>query len=131
MSYKNLETTLSEGIITIEISREAKLNALNGATLDEIKDVIDRLSQNSELKAAIITGAGSKAFVAGADISEFQELNETDAHKFSVRGQAIFSLIENCHKPIIAVVNGFALGDRKSTRLNPSHPSRSRMPSSA
>jgi enoyl-CoA hydratase len=107
MSYKNLETTLSEGIITIEISREAKLNALNGATLDEIKDVIDRLSQNSELKAAIITGAGSKAFVAGADISE---LNETDAHKFSVRGQAIFSLIENCHKPIIAVVNGFALG---------------------
>ena len=110
MSYKNLETTLSEGIITIEISREAKLNALNGATLDEIKDVIDRLSQNSELKAAIITGAGSKAFVAGADISEFQELNETDAHKFSVRGQAIFSLIENCHKPIIAVVNGFALG---------------------
>jgi len=99
MSYKNLETTLSEGIITIEISREAKLNALNGATLDEIKDVIDRLSQNSELKAAIITGAGSKAFVAGADISEFQELNETDAHKFSVRGQAIFSLIENCHKP--------------------------------
>ena len=110
MPYKNLETTLSEGIITIEISREAKLNALNGATLDEIKDVIGWLSQNPEVKAAIITGAGTKAFVAGADISEFQELNESDAQKFSTRGQAVFSLIENCHKPIIAVVNGFALG---------------------
>ncbi len=110
MSYKNLETTLSEGIITIEISRETKLNALNGATLDEIKDVIGALSQNSEVKAAIIIGAGTKAFVAGADISEFQKLNKSDAHKFSAHGQAIFSLIENCHKPIIAVVNGFALG---------------------
>ena len=110
MLYKNLETTLSEGIITIEISREAKLNALNGATLDEIKDVIGALSQNSEVKAAIIIGAGTKAFVAGADISEFQKLNKSDAQKFSAHGQAIFSLIENCHKPIIAVVNGFALG---------------------
>ena len=110
MLYKNLETTLSEGIITIEISREAKLNALNGATLDEIRDVIGALSQNSEVKAAIIIGAGTKAFVAGADISEFQKLNKSDAQKFSAHGQAIFSLIENCHKPIIAVVNGFALG---------------------
>ncbi|MAJ50904.1 MAG: enoyl-CoA hydratase [Flammeovirgaceae bacterium] len=110
MSYKNLKTTLSDGIITIEISREAKLNALNGDTLDELAEIIGTLSQNLEVKAAIITGAGTKAFVAGADISEFQGLNESDAYKFSERGQDVFALIENCHKPIIAVVNGFALG---------------------
>ena len=110
MFFKNLKTTLFEGIIIIEISREAKLNALNGDTLDELKKAILELSQNSEAKAAIITGAGTKAFVAGADISEFQALNESDAYQFSIRGQNIFALIENCHKPIIAVVNGFALG---------------------
>lgn len=110
MFFKNLKTTLSNGIIIIEISREAKLNALNADTLDELKKAILELSQNSEAKAAIITGAGIKAFVAGADISEFQALNESDAYQFSIRGQDIFALIENCHKPIIAVVNGFALG---------------------
>ena len=110
MFFKNLNTTLFEGIIIIEISRKAKLNALNEDTLDELKEAILGLSQNSEVKAAIITGAGTKAFVAGADISEFQGLNESDANKFSIRGQDIFALIENCQKPIIAVVNGFALG---------------------
>ena len=102
MFFKNLKTTLFEGIIIIEISREAKLNALNEDTLDELKEAILGLSQNSEVKAAIITGAGTKAFVAGADISEFQGLNESDANKFAIRGQGIFALIENCQKPIIA-----------------------------
>ena len=110
MSYKYLKTTLSEGIITIEISREAKLNALNSDTLDELAEIIERLSKNLEVKAAIITGAGTKAFVAGADISEFEGLNKLGAYKFSERGQDVFALIENCRKPIIAVVNGFALG---------------------
>jgi enoyl-CoA hydratase len=110
MFFKNLKTTIFEGIIIIEISREAKLNALNVDTLEELKEAILGLSQNPEVKAAIITGAGTKAFVAGADISEFQGLNESDAYEFSIRGQDIFALIENCHKPIIAVVNGFALG---------------------
>ena len=110
MFFKNLKTTIFEGIIIIEISRQAKLNALNVDTLEELKEAILGLSQNPEVKAAIITGAGTKAFVAGADISEFQGLNESDAYKFSIRGQDIFALIENCHKPIIAVVNGFALG---------------------
>ena len=110
MFFKNLKTTIFEGIIIIEISRQAKLNALNVDTLEELKEAILGLSKNPEVKAAIITGAGTKAFVAGADISEFQGLNESDAYKFSIRGQDIFALIENCHKPIIAVVNGFALG---------------------
>ena len=110
MFFKNLKTTIFEGIIIIEISRQAKLNALNVDTLEELKEAILGLSQNPEVKAAIITGAGTKAFVAGADISEFQGLNESDAYEFSIRGQDIFALIENCHKPIIAVVNGFALG---------------------
>ena len=96
MFFKNLKTTLSDGIIFIEISREAKLNALNADTLDELKKAILELSQNSEAKAAIITGAGIKAFVAGADISEFQALNESHAYQFSIRGQDIFALIENC-----------------------------------
>lgn len=99
-----------DGILHLTINRESKLNALNFGTLEELRNIFNEVSDNKEIKGVIITGAGDKAFIAGADISEIAELNELNARKFAENGQDIFSLIENCHKPTIAVVNGFALG---------------------
>lgn len=109
-NYKNLLETLEEGILTIAINRPDKLNALNHVTLTELKMCIDDAYDNNEVKGIIITGTGKKAFVAGADISEFTELNELNGRKFSEHGQEIFALIESCTKPVIAAVNGYALG---------------------
>jgi enoyl-CoA hydratase len=107
---KNILSEVKQGILYLTINRESKLNALNFATLTELREVFDEVSDNREIKAVIITGSGEKAFIAGADISEIAELNELNARKFAENGQEIFSMIENCHKPVIAVVNGFALG---------------------
>jgi enoyl-CoA hydratase len=92
------------------INREDKLNALNNSTLNELKEAVQEVYDNKEIKALIITGSGEKAFVAGADIQEISKLNELNGRKFSEHGQEIFDLIENCHKPVIAAINGFALG---------------------
>ncbi len=108
-----LKNTLKElvgGIFTITINRPAKMNALNSETLDELKALIYEAYDNDNVHGVIITGSGEKAFVAGADINEFKDLNGLNARKYSENGQEIFSLIENCHKPVIAVVNGYALG---------------------
>jgi enoyl-CoA hydratase len=107
---KNILSEVKQGILYLTINRESKLNALNFATLTELREIFDEVSDNREIKAVIITGSGDKAFIAGADISEIAELNELNARKFAENGQEIFSMIENCHKPVIAVVNGFALG---------------------
>ena len=107
---KNILSEVKQGILYLTINRESKLNAHNCATLTELREIIDEVSDNKEIKAVIITGSGEKAFIAGADISEIAELNELNARKFAENGQEIFSMIENCHKPVIAVVNGFALG---------------------
>ena len=110
-SYKNLATDLAEGILTITINRESKLNALNRETMLELKDIFQYVQDNpKEVRGVILTGAGEKAFVAGADISEFTGVNEMSARKFAEEGQEIFQSIEDCHTPVIAVVNGFALG---------------------
>jgi enoyl-CoA hydratase len=97
-------------ILTITLNRPDKLNALNIATLEEIKQAFNKVYDDPSVKAVILTGSGEKAFAAGADISEIAELNEVNARKFSENGQEIFGMIENCRKPVIAVVNGFALG---------------------
>ena len=111
MSYTTLLTEVSDGIITITINRPDKLNALNKTVIDELSSVIDEVISNKEIKAAIITGSGPKAFVAGADISEFQSLDAADGRELAKRGQEkVFSKIENTKKPVIAAVNGFALG---------------------
>ncbi len=107
---KNLKTSIEGKIMTITIDRESKLNALDSATLSELREVIQSVYDDSELSGVILTGEGEKAFAAGADISELKELNELNARKFAENGQEIFQLIEDCHVPIIAVVNGFALG---------------------
>ena len=109
-SYKNVIAAIGEGILTITLNRPEKHNALNALTLSELKQVLQEAYDDKEVKGIIITGAGAKAFAAGADIVEFQDLNELNARKFSENGQEIFELIENCHKPVIAVINGYALG---------------------
>jgi len=106
----NILSEEQDGILYLTINRESKLNALNFDTLEEIRNVFNEVSDNKTIKGVIITGSGEKAFIAGADISEIAELNELNARKFAENGQEIFDLIENCHKPVIAVVNGFALG---------------------
>ncbi len=110
-SYENLALDLKDGILTITINRESKMNALNRATMLEIRDAFQYVQDNpKDIRGVILTGVGEKAFVAGADISEFTGLSEMYARKFAEEGQEIFQSIENCHTPVIAVVNGFALG---------------------
>lgn len=110
MSYSTLLTSLENGILTITINRPDKLNALNKDVFTDLDKAVDEIQNDPAIKSAIITGAGSKAFVAGADITEFNGLSKEDAIALAKRGQDIFLKIENCSKPVIAAVNGFALG---------------------
>jgi enoyl-CoA hydratase len=110
MSYATLLTTLVNGIFTITINRPDKLNALNKDVFTDMEKATDEIQNNPAIKSAIITGAGEKAFVAGADIAEFNGLNKDAAMALAKRGQDIFFKIENSSKPVIAAVNGFALG---------------------
>lgn len=110
MTYTTLVTALDNGIFIITINRPDKLNALNKTVMMELDAALDEVANNSEIKAVIITGAGSKAFVAGADISEFTRLTKDQGTDLARTGQNIFFKIENNPKPIVAAVNGFALG---------------------
>lgn len=109
-TYENLLLSLENGILMITVNRADKLNALSTDTISEIKAAIQQVYDDAAVRGAIITGAGQKAFVAGADIAEIAELSEVTARNFSERGQDVFSMIERCNKPVIAAVNGFALG---------------------
>ncbi|MBS1577085.1 MAG: enoyl-CoA hydratase/isomerase family protein [Bacteroidetes bacterium] len=109
--YSTLLVQIENGTYTITINRPDKLNALNKTVINELSAAIDEVYTNPDIKSAIITGAGPKAFVAGADISEFLELNAGQGEELARHGQKnVFDKIENCAKPIIAAVNGFALG---------------------
>jgi enoyl-CoA hydratase len=108
--YNTLQTSLKDQILTVLINRPDKLNALNKEVMDELKNVIKEIHSNKEIKAAIITGSGNKAFVAGADITEFQGLSKKEGKELAKKGQKIFASIEQSSKPIVAAVNGFALG---------------------
>lgn len=108
--YSTLLAALDNGIYTITINRPDKLNALNKDVFTDLNTALDEIETNPAIKSVIITGAGPKAFVAGADISEFGGLNKADAMALAKRGQDIFARIENSGKPIVAAVNGFALG---------------------
>lgn len=110
MSYKNLLLDIKDKIALVTINRPDKLNALNHDTLLELKNVFEELRNNDEARSIILTGSGEKAFVAGADITELNKLNMLDGKKFAEFGQSVFNTIENFEKPVIAAVNGFALG---------------------
>ncbi len=108
--FQNILTEEKNGVLYLTVNREDRMNALNFATLEELKGIFEEAEDNRRIKAVIITGAGEKAFIAGADISEIASLNEVNARKFAENGQEIFAMIENCHKPVIAVTNGYTLG---------------------
>ncbi|MDF3052036.1 MAG: enoyl-CoA hydratase [Geminicoccaceae bacterium] len=101
---------LSDGIARITINRPDKLNALNATVLSELGDAITRVETDAAVKGVILTGAGSKAFVAGADITELAKQNPIEGKARSLLGQQVFRRLERCGKPVIAAVNGFALG---------------------
>jgi enoyl-CoA hydratase len=109
--YTTILTSLESGISTIIVNRPDKLNALNKTVIEELSAAVDEVINNKEIKSAIITGAGLKAFVAGADISEFLSLDAGGGKGLAQKGQEmVFNKIENCPKPVVAAVNGFALG---------------------
>ncbi len=97
-------------IITLTITRPEKLNALSAQTLDELDAAFESFEKNSGIGAVIITGAGPKSFVAGADIEQLAKASPLDARKIAHQGQRVFRHIETCGKPVIAAINGFALG---------------------
>lgn len=110
MNYENLLTSADNGILTITINRPDKLNALNKKTVAEIGQAVAAAKADETVKAIIITGSGLKSFVAGADIAEFVGLSVEQGKALAKAGQDVFRSIETCPKPVIAAVNGFALG---------------------
>lgn len=107
--YKTITYEVKENIAYVCVNRPEAMNALNSTVLSELYDVFNVIADNDEAKAVILTGEG-KAFVAGADIVEMSKLNAVEARKFAQKGHDVMNLIENMEKPVIAAVNGFALG---------------------
>lgn len=110
MSYNNLIYKTENSVATITINRENKLNALTLETVQEIGRAVDEAVADNNIKGVIITGTGSKAFAAGADISEFLAFDKQGGIEMAKKGHAVFDKIENSTKPVVAAVNGFALG---------------------
>lgn len=111
MTFENILSETSNGITTITINRPNKLNALNKATIQELHEALEEANSDFDTKVIIITGSGEKAFVAGADISEFAHFDVKNGHKLAAKGQELlFDFVENLSTPVIAAVNGFALG---------------------
>ena len=107
---ENLKIDHTAGILTISISRPEAMNALNLKTLSELITVLKQTYEQPDYRGIILTGEGEKAFVAGADIKELAALTQDQAYAFAQNGQRLFKLIEDCPKPVIAAVNGYALG---------------------
>lgn len=109
-AYENLKVEVADRIATVTVNRPDKLNALNSATEKELQDAVPRLAVDDAIGGIIVTGAGEKAFVAGADIGELSGLGATRGKEFAFQGQATFTRIAQCPKPVVAAVNGYALG---------------------
>lgn len=110
MTYSTLHFDLDDGLALLTVNRPEKLNALNDTVIRELGDVATRLHRDAEIKGMVITGAGQKAFVAGADIGELAALDGSRGAALAKRGQDVFRRLETAGKPVIAAVNGFALG---------------------
>lgn len=110
MTYSTLLYELRDGIALVTVNRPDKLNALNDQVITELGEVATRVSTDDSVRAVIITGAGPKAFVAGADITELATTDTVRAQALSRKGSEIFRQFEQCPKPVVAAVNGFALG---------------------
>src|SRR6185369_10851439 len=108
--YQNILCSIADSIATVTINRPAVRNALNAATLEELGNTFEVLRRDEGVQVVILTGSGDRAFVAGADISEIAGLTASDGEAFALRGQSVFQSIESLGKPVIAAVNGYALG---------------------
>ena len=108
---ENILIEKQDNLALVTINRPTKLNALNKATIEELHTAFDELNQNNQTKVIILTGSGEKAFVAGADISEFAHFSVTEGEQLAAKGQELlFDFVQNLQTPVIAAVNGFALG---------------------
>ena len=107
---QNIITEIRDQIFYITINREDKLNALNIQTLSDIKNAVLSIYENNSVRGVILTGKGSKAFAAGADIAEFANFSVEEGTKMSEEGHAVLRAIDHCPKPVVAAINGFALG---------------------
>jgi enoyl-CoA hydratase len=110
MAYENILLEVEESVAVLTFNRPKVLNALNPALLDEVADAVAKVSVDANVRVLVLTGAGEKAFVAGADISEFPKMNPLQARAFAEKGQNLFFALEGLPIPVIACVNGFALG---------------------
>ncbi len=110
MTYENILFEVREGVGVLTFNRPKALNALAPGSLDDLEDAVGRVSRDESVRVLVLTGAGEKAFVAGADITQFMRLNPLEAKLFAERGQKIFFGLEALPIPVIACVNGFALG---------------------
>ncbi|MBT1072993.1 enoyl-CoA hydratase-related protein [Pelotalea chapellei] len=110
MEYKNLLIETTDAVATLTVNRPQALNALNSEVLDELGRALYQLEYDSAVKVVVLTGAGEKAFVAGADIKEMADMSSYEGHRFAVKGQHVMMAMEKMKKPVIAAVNGFALG---------------------
>jgi len=111
MQYENILEEINDGILTITINRPSKLNALNKDTIQELHNAFVEAENSNKVKVIILTGSGEKAFVAGADISEFSDFSAEEGKELAARGQnLLFDLVADFPKPVIAAINGFALG---------------------
>ena len=110
MNYETLLFTVQDGVATVTINRPDKLNALNDQVIEEFKDAVERIATTADIRGAIVTGSGTKAFIAGADIGDLAKQGPFDGKARALRGQAVLRRMERCGKPVIAAVNGFALG---------------------
>jgi enoyl-CoA hydratase len=110
MEFENITVSGQDRITWVTVNRPKKLNALSNATVEELGEAFDHLRTVDAVEAIVVTGAGDRAFVAGADIEELNRLEPVAAKEFSLRGQAVFDRIERSAKPVVAAVNGFAFG---------------------
>src|SRR5207248_7815971 len=110
MLYENIQLETRNKIAYLTINRPKVLNALNMQTMEELRQAFTQVKGDKDARVVILTGAGEKSFVAGADINELQKNNPVEAKAYTHRGQAVLDLIENLGKPVIACINGFALG---------------------
>jgi enoyl-CoA hydratase len=110
MSYENIFVEKKNAIAYVTLNRPKVLNALNMATMEELRSAFHDIKNDADIRVAILTGAGEKAFVAGADISELAKQDAVSGKAYAQRGQSVLNLIENLGKPVIACINGFALG---------------------
>ena len=110
MPYETLLYSVNRHIATVTLNRPHVLNAMNSKVFDELEHIFTDMDHNGAVRVILITGAGDKAFAAGADINELASTDASSGQHLALRGQAVFSLIADCGKPVIALINGFALG---------------------